>query len=45
MVPEDPTTGEPGTGGLSPLSARLFGLKNAGFKNESLPFSDPDCPT
>ncbi|CAN4128653.1 unnamed protein product [Withania somnifera] len=28
-----------------PLSARLFGLKNAGFKNESLPFSDPDCPT
>lgn len=32
-------------GGLSPLSARLFGLKNAGFKNESLPFSDPDCPT
>ncbi|WMV50815.1 hypothetical protein MTR67_044200 [Solanum verrucosum] len=32
-------------GGLSPPSARLFGLKNAGFKNESLPFSDPDCPT
>ncbi|MCD7465954.1 hypothetical protein HAX54_002233 [Datura stramonium] len=31
--------------GLSPLSAQLFSLKNAGFKNESLPFSDPDCPT
>ncbi|KAH0730943.1 hypothetical protein KY289_002131 [Solanum tuberosum] len=31
--------------GLSPPSARLFGLKNAGFKNDSLPFSDPDCPT
>nr|ATI24811.1 hypothetical protein [Plukenetia volubilis] len=23
----------------------LFGLKNAGFKNERLPFSDPYCPT
>lgn len=32
MVPEVPATGEPGT--ESPLSARLFGLKNAGFKNE-----------
>jgi hypothetical protein len=23
----------------------FFGLKNAGFKNEWLPFSDPYCPT
>ena len=33
MVPEDPATGEPGTES-PPLSSRLFGLKNAGFKNE-----------
>ena len=31
MVPEDPATGEPGTESIYP---RLFGLKNAGFKNE-----------
>ena len=34
MVPEDPATGEPGTESFPHLSARLFGLKNAGFKNE-----------
>ena len=34
MVPEDPATGEPGTESFPPLSARFFGLKNAGFKNE-----------
>lgn len=34
MVPEDPATGNPGTGSFPPLSAPLFGLKNAGFKNE-----------
>ncbi len=36
MVPEDPATGEPGTESFPPpfFSARLFGLKNAGFKNE-----------
>lgn len=34
MVPEVPATGEPGTDSFSPLSARLFGLKNVGFKNE-----------
>ena len=34
MVPEDPTTGEPGTENLLPFSAPLFGLKNAAFKNE-----------
>lgn len=34
MVPEDPATGEPGTESSSPFSARLLGLKNAGFKNE-----------
>lgn len=45
MVPEDPATGEPGTESFPPFSARLFGLKNAGFKNEWLPFSDPYCPT
>ena len=28
-----------------PLSSRLFGLKNAGFKNEWLPFFDPCCLT
>ncbi|KAL8523968.1 hypothetical protein ACS0TY_013795 [Phlomoides rotata] len=32
-VPEVPATGEPGTES-PPFSARLFGLKNAGFKNE-----------
>lgn len=34
MAPEDPATGEPGTESFTPLSAQLFGLKNAGFKNE-----------
>lgn len=35
MVPEVPATGEPGTESFPPPpSARLFGLKNAGFKNE-----------
>jgi hypothetical protein len=34
MVPKDPATGEPGTESFPPFSARLFGLKNAGFKNE-----------
>lgn len=34
MVPEDPATGEPGTESFPPFSARLFCLKNAGFKNE-----------
>ena len=34
MVPEDPATGEPGTESLPPPFRRLFGLKNAGFKNE-----------
>lgn len=35
MVPEDPATGEPGTESFPPFSVpRLFGLKNAGFKNE-----------
>lgn len=36
MVPEDPATGEPGRESFPPFSARLFvfGLKNAGFKNE-----------
>ncbi|KAK4381040.1 hypothetical protein Sango_3006900 [Sesamum angolense] len=34
VVPEVPATGEPGTESLPPLSTRLFGLKNAGFKNE-----------
>jgi hypothetical protein len=35
VVPGDPGTGEPGTESFPPpLSARLFGLKNAGFKNE-----------
>lgn len=32
MVPEVPATGEPGTESFP--FARLFGLKNAGFKNE-----------
>ena len=27
-------SGEPGTESFPPFSARLFGLKNAGFKNE-----------
>ena len=40
MVPEVPATGEPGTNSFSPLSARLFGLKNVGFKNEWF-----DCPS
>jgi hypothetical protein len=31
VVPEDLATGEPGT---ESFSTRLFGLKNAGFKNE-----------
>jgi hypothetical protein len=34
VVPEDPATGEPGTESFPPFFARLFGLKNAGFKNE-----------
>jgi len=36
VVTEDPATGNPGTGSFPPppLSAPLFGLKNAGFKNE-----------
>jgi hypothetical protein len=33
-VPENPATGEPGTESFTPFFARLFGLKNAGFKNE-----------
>lgn len=33
MVPEDLATGEPGTESFPPPT-RLFGLKNAGFKNE-----------
>lgn len=42
MVPEDPATGEPGTESFPPLfSARLFGLKNAGFKNLRM----SDCPS
>lgn len=35
MVPEDPATGKPGTESSTPFSARLLGLKNAGF-----PFSE-----
>lgn len=34
MVPEDPATGEPGRESFPPFSARLFGLKNVGLKNE-----------
>ncbi|KAG6516207.1 hypothetical protein ZIOFF_026657 [Zingiber officinale] len=34
VVPENPATGEPGTESSPPFSVRLFGLKNAGFKNE-----------
>lgn len=43
MVPEDPATGEPGTESSPPLffSARLFGIKNAGFKNLRM----SDCPS
>lgn len=33
MVPEVSAAGEPGTESFPPF-ARLFGLKNAGFKNE-----------
>ncbi|KAK9208879.1 hypothetical protein WN944_001240 [Citrus x changshan-huyou] len=34
VVPEDPATGEPGTESFPPFPPPLFGLKNAGFKNE-----------
>mgnify|MGYP006965681436 FL=1 len=42
MVPENPATGEPGTESSLPFSARLFGLKNAGF---ILRTSDCSSPT
>jgi hypothetical protein len=35
LVPEDPATGEPGRESFPPT--RLFGLKNAAFKNEPFP--------
>ena len=45
MVLENPTTRKLGTKSLPSFFIWLFGLKNVGFKNDWLPFSNPYYPT